>query len=462
MASLLAGRQLISKDGTAAAPDALEAKVVLLYFSASWCPPCHRFTPVLADAYAELIEAGEDVEVVYVPGDRSEDEMMKYFRELHGDWLALPMGDAAFARSLKERYGVSGIPSLVVVQNDGEVIDADARGAVQSRGPASFAAWKRAWRAPAFGTEGQALGGGGGVSRLVAAAVPQVGGHGHRAATSHADEDQALAAALAASMQSATVANARQASSYDEDAALAQALAASLQPSPALSRTSTETARLARSQSDEERERRGIAQMVAAAEQADLRSSEAELQVAAIETQQLQMDSAIARLTAENSEAVVRAAIALLVKIMSNIRDKPDVAKFRKIRKDNKQISGQVLVARGALALLTAVGFDSTADGFLLMDAAKVDAATLAHGVAALEAVLAGRSAAASAARAEHVAALRQDAALAKRKRDQLRSAVAGDAAARKDPNWKAKTFEKSGTQATFDSIGVDLNAGGG
>ena len=202
--------------------------------------------------------------------------------------------------------------------------------------------------------------------------------------------------------------------------------------------------------------------MVAAAEQADLRSSEAELQVAAIETQQLQMDSAIARLTAENSEAVVRAAIALLVKIMSNIRDKPDVAKFRKIRKDNKQISGQVLVARGALALLTAVGFDSTADGFLLMDAAKVDAATLAHGVAALEAVLAGRSAAASAARAEHVAALRQDAALAKRKRDQLRSAVAGDAAARKDPNWKAKTFEKSGTQATFDSIGVDLNAGGG
>lgn len=169
-AHLLAGRKLIRRDGSLAPADALEGKVTLLYFSASWCPPCHRFTPVLAEFYSDVAESGGNIEVVYVPGDRSKADMMKYFQDLHGNWLALELGsEAVFIRSLSEKFSVSGIPAVVVIQSDGTVIDANARGQIQSRGPAAFAAWRAAWRSPAFSGQAHALGGGGGpgVSRLL-------------------------------------------------------------------------------------------------------------------------------------------------------------------------------------------------------------------------------------------------------------------------------------------------------
>ena len=181
MASLLAGRKLITKDGSAAPADALEGKVVLLYFSASWCPPCHRFTPILADFYDDVLSVGGNVEIVYVPGDRARDEMMEYFNDLHGDWLALDMTESSLIQQLNQRYEVSGIPALLAVQTDGSVIEARCREQVQSRGPAAWAAWAAwvaAWRPPAFGGAAHALGGGrgGGVSRLVAG--PAGGGGG--------------------------------------------------------------------------------------------------------------------------------------------------------------------------------------------------------------------------------------------------------------------------------------------
>uniref|UniRef100_A0A1I7X1Z8 Thioredoxin domain-containing protein n=1 Tax=Heterorhabditis bacteriophora TaxID=37862 RepID=A0A1I7X1Z8_HETBA len=100
MADLLKGVQLAKQDGTKiAAEEALKVdKVVGLYFSAHWCPPCRQFTPILkfcifikADFHNELEDDGE-FEVVFVSFDRSEADLNKYMNECHGNWYYIPFG----------------------------------------------------------------------------------------------------------------------------------------------------------------------------------------------------------------------------------------------------------------------------------------------------------------------------------------------------------------------------------
>lgn len=40
-------------------------RFTILYFSASWCAPCHRFTPILAELYAEQ---KDDLEIIFCHG----------------------------------------------------------------------------------------------------------------------------------------------------------------------------------------------------------------------------------------------------------------------------------------------------------------------------------------------------------------------------------------------------------
>ncbi|KAL3222841.1 hypothetical protein MRX96_028334 [Rhipicephalus microplus] len=49
---IFSGKTLVLKDGSEHAVDKAlgDAKVVAVYFSAHWCPPCRMFTPVLAEA----------------------------------------------------------------------------------------------------------------------------------------------------------------------------------------------------------------------------------------------------------------------------------------------------------------------------------------------------------------------------------------------------------------------------
>ena len=281
-ANPFAGRRLIKRDGSAAAPGALDGKVTLLYFSASWCPPCHRFTPVLADFYDDVKQMGGNIEIVYVPGDRSKGEMMEYFQNEHADYLALDLGEKAFIQELNQRYSVRGIPSVVVIQPDGTAIDTDGRSAVQNRGPAAFEQWKVQWQGSAFGAgAGNTLGGGGGVSRLL--------------------QQQPAAAAAAGT------------GGYDEEAAFAAALMASMAPAPAPAPASVA---LTRTRSDEERSRRSAAEVAEQLSGADSAVAEAELAVTNLEIQFTRVDAAIAALEENNTAGIVRTAVELLVKIL--------------------------------------------------------------------------------------------------------------------------------------------------
>jgi len=104
-------------------------KVIGLYFSAHWCPPCRMFTPELVKAYKDHLKA-KDLEVIFVSSDRDQDAFLEYYGTM--PWLAIPQGDPRKGK-LSKRFGVNGIPAFVLVDGEtGETISNNARGAVSA------------------------------------------------------------------------------------------------------------------------------------------------------------------------------------------------------------------------------------------------------------------------------------------------------------------------------------------
>ena len=106
-----------------------DGKVIGLYFSAHWCPPCRQFTPMLVDAYKKHLKA-KNLEVIFVSSDKSPQEFAEYYGTM--PWLAIPQGDKR-KEALSKRFGVRGIPSFVLIDaNTGETISDNARGSVSN------------------------------------------------------------------------------------------------------------------------------------------------------------------------------------------------------------------------------------------------------------------------------------------------------------------------------------------
>jgi len=124
------GPQLLTKSGVQPIRQALgAAKVVALYFSAHWCPPCRQFTPMLAAAFAS---APSELAVIFISSDRDEASFQQYYAEM--PWLALPFA-AMQRQALGAAFGVRGIPSLVILDaTSGKPISTDGRGDVQRNG----------------------------------------------------------------------------------------------------------------------------------------------------------------------------------------------------------------------------------------------------------------------------------------------------------------------------------------
>lgn len=121
----LLGETLLTKEGEKPTAEVLAGKYVGLYFSAHWCPPCRRFTPELAKAYSEHLKA-KDLEIVFVSGDRDEEAFKEYYGEM--PWLAVPYAKRDLKDKLNKKYKVQGIPSFVVLDQDGSTIKENARG----------------------------------------------------------------------------------------------------------------------------------------------------------------------------------------------------------------------------------------------------------------------------------------------------------------------------------------------
>jgi nucleoredoxin len=124
---IMGGVKLLGEEGKEVNTEVLQGKTLALYFSAHWCPPCKAFTPKLAEWYSANLQA-KGLEVVFVSSDRDEESFNDYFKEM--PWLALDYGDRKRKDQLSNLFGVQGIPSLVIIDQDGSTITTNGRASV--------------------------------------------------------------------------------------------------------------------------------------------------------------------------------------------------------------------------------------------------------------------------------------------------------------------------------------------
>uniref|UniRef100_A0A1D1YRC0 protein-disulfide reductase n=1 Tax=Anthurium amnicola TaxID=1678845 RepID=A0A1D1YRC0_9ARAE len=114
----------------------IEGMTIGLYFSANWYAECENFNPVLASMYSHLKDVGSKFEVVFV----SFDENQESFDHFHScmPWPAIPFSDLLSKKNLTHKFQIEGIPSLVILNPQGETMHMDAVDLVYKYGDQAF------------------------------------------------------------------------------------------------------------------------------------------------------------------------------------------------------------------------------------------------------------------------------------------------------------------------------------
>jgi thiol-disulfide isomerase/thioredoxin len=119
--SELVGREM-ELAGTTASGAAFDWKkyrgnVVLVDFWATWCGPCRREMPHVRELYDRLHDQG--LKVVAVSLDEDAAALTQYLEENQIPWETLA-GEGT--KDLAEKYGVRGIPTMMVVDKEGKIV----------------------------------------------------------------------------------------------------------------------------------------------------------------------------------------------------------------------------------------------------------------------------------------------------------------------------------------------------
>ncbi len=106
----------------------LAGKVVLVDFWATWCGPCVAEIPNVLEQYEKYHDKG--FEVIGISLDQDRQALEKFVAEQKVPWPILfekPEGDG-WQHPLSTFYGISGIPTVILIGRDGNVITLNARG----------------------------------------------------------------------------------------------------------------------------------------------------------------------------------------------------------------------------------------------------------------------------------------------------------------------------------------------
>jgi nucleoredoxin len=145
---VLGSAPLLAADGKTSVDLSAVAKgapLVALYFSAHWCGPCRAFTPKLVEFSKMLEKSGLELPIIFGSSDSDSTAFDEYFATM--PWHAFPHGDARI-EALKAKYDVSGIPWLVVLDAEGNLVANEADTDVP-QGIAAYQKWLKSAKGPA-------------------------------------------------------------------------------------------------------------------------------------------------------------------------------------------------------------------------------------------------------------------------------------------------------------------------
>jgi len=116
-------------NGKAFDPGTLKGKVVLVDFWATWCDPCRQELPNVLANYKKYHDKG--FEVVGVSLDKDKGALEKFIADQKLPWPILfndNTEEEFWNAPMAVYYGISGIPTVILTNQKGEVVSLNARG----------------------------------------------------------------------------------------------------------------------------------------------------------------------------------------------------------------------------------------------------------------------------------------------------------------------------------------------
>ncbi|KAL1518326.1 hypothetical protein ABEB36_001965 [Hypothenemus hampei] len=138
---MLEGKNVMSKDGSLhPIKNVLKKKRLLIYlFTASFVNR-PEFMQKLKNVYQENLKRNTGMEIIYVTSDTEEKNFKHDFTIRQGPWLAIPFKDTV-AIELRYKYEISSLPTLVVVNKEGEIITRSGREELEKLGINVLVTW---------------------------------------------------------------------------------------------------------------------------------------------------------------------------------------------------------------------------------------------------------------------------------------------------------------------------------